>query len=207
MNTIQQALQHYNTHFDNQKYQAIATHLAQDLRSDRETLRVADTMNLLSDVAFQVSGHPHYTNASLKLAIFCGQNNICIVTIDLMADYLRRFQIKPDNVIEDFQATAKGLLRGYASFDTLHSAATAANGIHSWQGRVAYDLLVAAEYLTQAAIHLLMHGNLSYIREKLQSSFWHLKGALHEGLRHADKPHFFDFRTAEFPDPDADNSK
>lgn len=96
---------------------------------------------------------------------------------------------------------------GYTSFDSLHSAATGANGIHSWQGRVAYDLLVAAEYLTQAATYLLMHGNLSYIREKLQSSFWHLKGAFHEGLRHAHKPRFFDFHTVDFPDPDADEPK
>ena len=207
MTTPQTALQHYNTNFNNKAYQAIASHLAQDLRAERESLRVSDAMNLLSDTAFQVCGHPHYTDASLKLAIFCGQNNVSIVTIDLMADYLRRFQIKPDNVIEDFEATAKALLRGYASFDSLHSAATAANGIHTWQGRVAYDLMVAAEYLTQAAIHLLVHGNLSYIREKLQSSFWHLKGALHEGLRHADKPRFFDFHTVDFPDPDAGDSK
>ena len=207
MTTPQSALKHYNTHFNNKAYQAIGTHLAQDLRADRESLRVSDVMNMLSDVAFQISGHPHYTHASLKLAIFCGQNNVSIVTIDLMADYLRRFQMKPDNVIEDFQATAKALLRGYVSFDGLHSAAIAANGIHSWQGRIAYDLLVAAEYLTQAAIHLLMHGNLSYIREKLQSSFWHLKGALHEGLQHADKPRFFDFHTVDFPKADGDDSK
>lgn len=207
MTTPQSALQHYNIHFDNLKYEAIAAHLSQDLRADRESLRVSDVLNMLSDVAFQISGHPHYTHASLKLAIFCGQNNVSIVTIDLMADYLRRFQIKPDTAIEDFQAAAKALLRGYVSFDGLHSAATAANSIHSWQGRIAYDLLVAAEYLTQAAIHLLMHGNLSYIREKLNSSFWHLKGALHEGLRHADKPRFFDFHTVDFPDPDAGDSK
>lgn len=202
MNTIQTALQHYNIYFDNQKYQAIALHLAQDLRADRESLKVSDAMNLVSDVAFQIVQHPHYTEAYLKLAIYCGQNNVSIVTIDLMTDYLRRFQSEPDPIIDDFEATAKALLRAYISFDTLHSAATAANGIHSWQGRVAYDLLVAAEYLTHAAIHMLMHGNLSYIREKLQSAFWHIKGALHEGLRRADKPRYFDFHTVDFPKPD-----
>lgn len=200
MNTIQTALQHYNTYFDNQKYQAIAMHLAQDLHAERESLRVADAMNLVSDAAFQVCGHPDYPEAYLKLAIFCGQNNVNIMTIDLIADYLRRFQTKPVTIIDDFEATAKALLQSYASFDALHSAATASNAIHTWQGRIAYDLLVAAEYLTQAAIHLLMDGNLSYIREKLQSSFWHLKGALHEGLRHSKRPNLFNFSDTHFPD-------
>lgn len=199
MTTIQEALQQYNAHFDNQKYQMIANHLAQDLRAERESLKVSDVMNLVSDVAFQLLQHPHYTEAYLKLAIFCGQNNISIVTIDLIRDYLKLFQSKPDSIIDDFEATAKSLLRSYVSFDVLHSAATASNSIHSWQGRMAYHLLVTAEYLTQAAIHLLMHGNLSYIREKLQSSFWHLQGAFHEGLRHADNKSSFDFSKTKFP--------
>jgi len=110
-----------------------------------------------------------------------------------------RFQIKPGKVIEDFQATAKALLRGYASFDSLHSAATAANGIHSWQGRVAYDLLVASDYLTQTAIQLLSDGNLFYIREKLQQGIRRITGALHEGLRYSKHPNLFDFSNTHFP--------
>ena len=59
MTSIQQALQQYNAHFDNQKYQMIANHLVQDLRAERESLTVSDAMNLVSDVAFQVVQHPH----------------------------------------------------------------------------------------------------------------------------------------------------
>ena len=32
----------------------------------------------------------------------------------------------------------------------------------------AYDLLAASDFLVQAAVQLLMHGNLTYILEKLQ---------------------------------------
>ena len=126
MTTIQEALQQYNAHFDNQKYQMIANHLAQDLRAERESLKVSDAMNLISDVAFQLVQHPHYTEAYLQLAIFCGQNNVSIVTIDLMSDYLRLFQSVPDTIIDDFEAmkgdskeagaTTKMIEQRFASF-------------------------------------------------------------------------------------------
>jgi hypothetical protein len=65
---------------------------------------------------------------------------------------------------------------------------------------MAYDLLAAADYLTQAAIQLLMHGNLSYIREKLQSGLRRLTGALYEGIRESDTPTMFNFKGTYFPD-------
>lgn len=207
MNSTQAAMKHYHSHFNNKAYQAIGLHLAHDLRAERESLRVSEAMNLLTDAALSVCGHPDYPESCLKLAIFCGQNSVSVTTIDRMTNYLRRFQIKYDTRLEDFEATANALLRGYAGFDALHSAATAANGIHTWQGRVAYDLLVAAEYLTQTAINLLMQSNMSYIYEKLQSAFQRIQGALHEGVRHADKPHYFDFHTVDFPESDAGDSK
>jgi hypothetical protein len=71
--------------------------------------------------------------------------------------------------------------------------------IHNWQGRAAYELLAAAEYLTQAALHLLLHGNLAYIREKLLFALRRLTGAFHEGLRHSERPSLFDFATSRFP--------
>ena len=54
MITIQEALQQYNAHFDNQKYQMIANHLAQDLRAERESLKVSDAMNLVSDAGLEI---------------------------------------------------------------------------------------------------------------------------------------------------------
>ena len=80
--STQQALNRYNRLFDNGQYTAIAMMLAADLRSDRDSSRVADAMNLVTDMALSLNGHPHYEMAWLKLATFCGQNTVTIRTID-----------------------------------------------------------------------------------------------------------------------------
>jgi hypothetical protein len=139
--------------------------------------------------------HPHYELAWLKLATFCGQNAITIPTIDAIYTYLLLFQQVKDTRADDFEGTAKALLKAYETTDTLRAAVSCANGVHGWRGRMAYELLAAADYLTQAAIQLLMHGNLSYIREKLQSGLSRITGALHEGARHSERPELFDLHT------------
>jgi len=45
--TTQQALNRYNRLFDNGQYAAIATMLAADLRTSRDSERTADAMNLI----------------------------------------------------------------------------------------------------------------------------------------------------------------
>jgi hypothetical protein len=196
----QQALNRYNRLFDNGQYTAIAMMFAADLRSDRESSRVADAMNLVTDTALALCQHPHYELAWLKLATFCGQNAITIPTIDAIYNYLLIFQQVKDTRADDFEGTTKALLKSYESLDTLRAAVSCANGVHGWRGRTAYELLAAADYLTQAAIQLLMHGNLSYIREKLQSGLRRLTGALYEGIRESNTPAMFNFKTTYFPD-------
>ncbi len=198
----QQALNRYNRLFDNGQYTAIAMLFAADLRSDRENSRVADAMNLVTDTALALCQHPHYELAWLKLATFCGQNAITIPTIDAIYTYLLIFQQVKDTRADDFEGTAKALLKSYETTDTLRAAVSCANGVHGWRGRMAYELLAAADYLTQAAVQLLMHGNLSYIREKLQSGLRRLTGALYEGIRESDTPAMFNFKATYFPDED-----
>jgi hypothetical protein len=195
----QQALNRYNRLFDNGQYTSIAMMFAADLRSDRESSRVADAMNLVTDTALALCQHPHYERAWLKLATFCGQNAITIPTIDAIYNYLLLYQQVKDTRAEDFEGTAKALLKSYESLDTLRAAVSCANGVHGWRGRMAYELLAAADYLTQAAVQLLMHGSLSYVREKLQSGLRRLTGALYEGIRHSESPDAFDFQSTHFP--------
>jgi hypothetical protein len=173
---------------------------AADLRSDREGSRVADAMNLVTDTALALCQHPHYELAWLKLSTFCGQNAVTIPTIDAIYTYLLIFQQVKDTRADDFEGTAKALLKAYETTDTLRAAVSCANGVHGWRGRMAYELLAAADYLTQAAVQLLMHGNLSYIREKLQSGLRRLTGALYEGVRESDTPAMFNFKATYFPD-------
>lgn len=196
---IEKALNRYNRLFDNGQYTAIASMLAADLHIDRENSRVTDAMNAITDVALSLNGHPHYELAWLKLATFCGQNAVTIPTIDAIYTYLLIFQQAKDTRADDFEGTAKALLKSYESLDTLRAAVSCANGVHGWRGRMAYDLLTAADYLVQAAMQLLMHGNLSYIREKLQSGLRRLSGALYEGIGESDTPATFDFSTTHFP--------
>lgn len=196
----EKALNRYNRLFDNEQYTAIATMLAADLHTDRESSRVTDVMNAITDVALSLNGHPYYEAAWLKLATFCGQNAISIPTIDAIYTYLLIFQQVKDTRADDFEGTAKALLKSYESLDTLRAAVSCANGVHGWRGRMAYDLLAAADFLVQAAVQLLIHGNPSYIREKVQSGLRRISGALYEGIRGSDTPTMFDFKATCFPD-------
>jgi len=195
----QKALNRYNRLFDNEKYTAIAVMLAADLRADRDSLQVADALNLITDTALSLCQYPYYETAWLKLATFCGQHTITIPTIDAIYTYLLIYQQAADTRADDFEATAKALLKAYKFNDTLRTTVSCANGVHGWRGRMAYELLASADYMIQTAIQLLVHGNLSYIREKLQSGLSHLTSALYEGVQHSDAPHLFTFKATFFP--------
>jgi hypothetical protein len=201
--TTQQALNRYNRLFNNGQYTAIAAMLAADLRTSRDNQGTADAVNLVTDAALMLCAHPHYELAWLKLATFCGQNAVTLPTIDAIHTYLLLFQQVMDTRADDFEATAKALLKSYESLDTLWAGVSYANGVHGWRGRMAYDLLAAADYLMQSSIQLLMHGNLSYICEKLRR----LTGALYEGTRHSEHPELFDFSESQFPATNSKDSK
>lgn len=160
-------------------------------------MRVSDAMNCLTDTALSLCQHSHYTDAWVKLASFCGQNAVNISTIDLMHRYLVIYQQVSDTRADDFELTAKALLNAYKSMYTIRAGNSGVNGVHGWRGRMAYNLLAASNYLVQATIQLLMHGNLSYIREKLQHGLKRITGALHEGGRYSERPEMFDFNDAD----------
>lgn len=207
MTTEAIALKRYNSLFDNQQYNAIAEHIATDLRVPRDSLRVSDMMNEVTNVALSLNGHSHYADSWLKLATFCGQNTISIPTIDTIYNYLLIYQQMGDTRAEDFELTAKALLKSYEAMDTLKAAVSCANGVHGWRGRMAYDLLAASDFLVQSAGQLLQHGEASYIREKLQSGLQRITGALYEGTRHSERPVLFDFSKSQFPATNSKDSK
>ncbi len=193
------AMQRYHDHFDNDQYNAIGEFVASNLHTDRGDERVIDGMIAVQNAAFELCGHPDFDGAWHKLAVFCGQNSISFHTVDAIRYFLRRFS--PDDArIDDFDATAKGILRTYSGLDDLKTATAHANGVHSWQGRMAYELLAAVEYLTHAAILLLAHDDEPYIREKLKNGLHRITGALYEGVRHSEQPSLYNFRSTYFPD-------
>lgn len=139
---------------------------------------------------------------AITLSTDSGQNALSIPTIDAIYNYLLIYQQSGDTRADDFEATAKALLSSYQTQDTLRSAVSCANGVHGWRGRMAYDLLAASDFLVQAAVQLLLHGDLSYIGEKLQSGLGCIIGALHDGIRHSERPALFDFSAIRFPNTD-----
>ena len=192
------ALRCYHDHFDRTQYAAIRELLASNFYLPDEQ-RLTDAMTALQNACLELCGHPDLSGACHRLAVFCGLNTLAFHTVDPMRDFLRRFA-QEDTRIDDFDATAKALLRVYSGLEDLKAATSQANGIHSWRGRMAYELLTAVDYLTQAALHLLMHGDDPYIREKLQNGLRRITAALYEAIRHRDQPALYNFKSTYFPD-------
>jgi hypothetical protein len=196
------ALRRYHETFYAKQYNAITEQLASNLYAERDDQRVTDGMIALQDACLELCGHPDHDGACHRLAVFCGLNAISFNTVDAMREYLQRFGGNDDVRIEDFDCTARAILRAYSGLDDLKTATACANGVHSWHGRAAYALLHAVEYLTLAAVHLLQRGDDAYIREKLKSGMKHITGALYEGVRHSSQPSQYIFRGTYFPNED-----
>jgi len=193
------AMQRYHDLFDSVQYNIIGEFLASNLNADRDDQRVVDSMIAVQNAAFELCGNTDFSGAWHKLAVLCGQSLLSFHTVDAMRDFLRRFA--PDDVrIDDFEVTAKAMLRAYSGLDDLKTATAHANGIHSWQGRMAYELLAAVEYQIHAAILLLSHEDDGYIREKLHKGLNRITGALYEGVRHSEQPALYNFKSTYFPD-------
>lgn len=186
-----QALARYHSLFDNAQYQIMADVLAADLQAERDSLRVSDAMNLITNVALALCTYAEYEDAWVQLATFCGHHRISIATIDRIYAYLLSYQQPGDTTADDFQLTARALVKVHAVSDPLKEAMSCANGVHGWRGRMAYQLLAAADYLVQAAAQLLMHGNLSYIGEKLAAGCRRLNAAQQEGTLFSGRPEMF----------------
>lgn len=173
------ALVRYHAAFDNALYTAIGEFIASNLNAERNDARVVAMLTALQDASLELCGHPDQGGAS------------------------QRFSVEEDLRNADFEGTAGAMVTAYIGRNDLQTAATHANGVHSWQGRAAYHLLVACDFLTLAAIQLLAHGDASYIREKLKHGLERITSALNEGVRHSEQPAMFDLSNTYFPS-DAD---
>lgn len=193
------ALSRYHAGFDNRLYAAIGEFIASNLNAEGDDPRVVALMAALQNACLELCGHPDQVGASHQLAVSCGQSFLSRHTLEAMGRFLRRFVPEDDLPIAEFEGTAGAMLTAYSGRDDLQTAAARANGVHSWQGRAAYHLLVACDSLTLAAIQLLSHGDESYIREKLKHGVERIASALYEGVRHSDQPAMFDFSTVHFP--------
>jgi hypothetical protein len=193
------ALRRYRDRFDNAGYNRIAEFISSNLNADRDDERVLALLAALQHAAFGLCGHSDHADDWHALAVRCGRNFLSQHTVDAMRDFLRGFA--PDDArIDDFECTAKGMLRAWFAREDLQTATDHASGIPSWRGRMASDLLAAADELTHAAIRLLAHEDDGDIREKLRRGLNRITGALYTGIRHSDRPALYTFRSTYFPD-------
>ena len=198
MSDTKTAMERYHSLYDNDHYRAITQQLADVLHVERDSSTASDAANLVTDAALGLCGHPSYSGGWRVLAMFCGQQRIPADVVDVLHTYLSLYAQNGDTAIDDFAATVKALTLSYTALDALQSAVPHANGIHGWQGRAAYQLLAASDYLVQAAIQLLGSGDNAYISEKLHHGVQRLTGALHEAVRYSLRPDRFDFSEMVF---------
>jgi hypothetical protein len=193
------AMRRYHDRFDNARYTAIAEFVASNLNADRDDELVVDLLIGIQNAAVELCGHSRHSGAWHLLAVICGQHLLSFHTIDAIRDFLHAFAAE-DTRIEDFESTAKAMLRAYIGLDYLKTATAHANGVHPWQGRMAYELLTAVEYLPQASLLLLAHEDDGYIREKLHKGLNRVTSGLYEGIRHSSEPSRYNFKSIYFPD-------
>jgi hypothetical protein len=195
---LQTAHNRYHEKFVNAIYRELIDQIAADLHAERESEKVAEAANLVIDTALQVCGSRAQAGAHIRLAIYCASHAISPATIRAIAEYLYRFEPPWETTTVDFEATAKALLAARAAHYDLRDAVTLTSDIHSWQGRMAHELLAASDYLLLAATHSLAHGDPAYIHEKLSFALNRVTLALYEGILNTDAP-LFDLSTHRFP--------
>jgi len=193
------AMQRYHDRFDNAQYNTIGEFVASNLNADRDDEQVVSLVVAAQNAALELCDHPDLVGACHDLAVQCGRSNLSVHTIDTIRDFLRLFALD-DVRIDDFEAVAKAMLIAYRALDDLKVATAHANGVHSWQGRMAYDLLAAIELFTHGAITLLAHDDETYTREKLHRGLNRITGALYEGVRGSEQPSLYNFKSVYFPD-------
>jgi hypothetical protein len=193
------AMKRYHERFDSKLYNTMGEFIASNLNAERDEECVVALVVAAQNGGLELCGHPDLIGALHTLAVQCGRNHISLHTVDAIWRFLRAFN--PDDTrLDDFEVTAKAILRAYSALDDLKSATAHANGVHSWQGRAAYELLAAVELFSHAAIALLAHDDETYTHEKLHAGLNRITGALYEGVRGSQHPRLFNFKSTHFPD-------
>ena len=192
------AMQRYHDRFDSRLYSTMCEFIASNLNAESDDENVVSLLAAAQNGALELCGHPDHFGAVHMLAVQCGRSFLSVHTVDAIWRFLRAFN-EDDARLDDFEATAKAILLAYSALDDLKTATAHANGVHSWQGRMAYELLAAVQLFAHGTIALLAHDDEAYTREKMHAGLNRITGALHEGIRGSEVPHLYDFRSIYFP--------
>ena len=191
---MQQASDRYHAYYSDVSYKAIQRAIIADLygpvdTSDWEQLfegRLSHTvpnrlMNTITDSASEICQWPGFQGSLPRLAQKLVLQRVSWATIQLIVEYLQRFEAPEETYSADLLVTIRATQFIVKAQPVLQEAAVSAGDIHTSRGRAAHDLLVASEQLTRAA-QLLLGGevDLSYISEKITNATDHVVSALRE---------------------------
>lgn len=165
---IQQASDRYHAHYSDVSYKSIQRAIIADLYGAVDTpnweqlfdVRLSYTipnrlMNMITDAASEICQWPGFQGSLPRLVQELVLQRVSWATIQLIADYLHRFEAPRETWSADLLTTIQVTHFILRAHPVLQEAVASASEIHSWQGRAAHDLLVAAEQLIRASQLLL----------------------------------------------------
>lgn len=203
------AYDHYNTHFNNATYAAVQTAVVRDVFGEDTASHpsrlwdalgeepVHTILNAVTDAVLGISGVRHHANALRSLMILTLQHKLSDGTIQRIAAHLRHFEHPGTTHADDFVSIVAALKQTQTIMQILNQIISHASEIHSWQGRCAYHLLIAAQALTLSASVLLKEDDTAYFHEKLARGIAHITDALNEGKNHSENPTQFSLEGTE----------
>lgn len=191
-------MQRCHDRFDFRLHSTMCEFIASNLNAERDDKDVVLLLAAAHNGALELCGDPDHFGAVHMFAVQCGRSFLSVHTADAIWRFLRAFN-EEDARLDEFEATAKAILLAYSALDDLKTATAHANGVHSWQGSMAYELLGANNLLAHGAIALLSHDDEAYTHEKVHLGLNRITGALYEGIRGSEAPRLYDFRSVYFP--------
>lgn len=180
-NLIQQASARYHARYSDATYKIIQRAVIADLYESFDKpnweehfeMRLSQPtpnrlMNSITDAASEICQWPGFENKLIPLARELVLQQVSWVTIQLILEYLHRFEDAGDTGSADLCATVQVMQFILKAQPVLQEAAASAGDIHTSRGRAAHALLVAAEQLARTANLLVSgEGDPSYISEKI----------------------------------------
>jgi len=192
------ALNHYNSHYNNETYDAVAYALVRDLcgtyQSDVPKFlkialgypKISEILALMTASCLEISGHPEMEGRRERLITALAVTNISEETVRLMGQHMEDFEEMGSQFSADFENTMLALLCLQKIDVSLAKAY--AGAIHNSAGTSANDLIVSASYQIELAKLLLGGGrppSQAFIGDMLRQADRHFGDAMSKLLKPA----------------------
>jgi|GEM_PF-2963740 len=180
---VDAAMTHYHAHYNNATYQAIQIAVVRDLCGAYQAqepklleralalTEINALLNLVTDVALEVSVHPDMVGRQGRLLRAILNAHLSETTVRRMGEHFENFVVSDSTFSPDFEHCATAALRVHAGLEAVYSMTTQTSDIHSKAGNAAHQMLWAAYHLLRTS-ELLLSGEPSavYINEQIHAA-------------------------------------